>query len=128
MWTGALSALPSNRTGLAEAARMTPEQTEAVIEAIAAALEDAELTTDELTEAIVTATGPWAGDLVLPAFQGMWARWRQAVAVVMAILKSLTLMVERKSHCFISLLSRALAAAWALGERAGFLAAELVAH
>ena len=81
MWTGALSALPSNRTGLAEAARMTPEQTEAVIEAIAAALEDAELTTDELTEAIVTATGPWAGDLVLPAFQGMWARWRQAVGV-----------------------------------------------
>jgi hypothetical protein len=79
MWTGALSALPESRSGLPEAARLTPDQTEAVIAAIAAVLEDAELTTDELTEAIVAATGPWAADPVMPAFNGMWARWRQAV-------------------------------------------------
>ena len=49
--------------------------------AIADALLDAELTVDELTAAVVERTGPWAGDLVMPAFQGMWPRWRQALAL-----------------------------------------------
>ena len=40
---------------------------------------DAELTIDEFSEAVVAALGPWAGDLVMPAFQGMWPRWRQAM-------------------------------------------------
>ena len=26
-----------------------------------------------LREAVVAATGPWAGELVMPAFQGFWA-------------------------------------------------------
>ncbi|MEC4017399.1 winged helix DNA-binding domain-containing protein [Streptomyces sp. H27-D2] len=79
MWTGALSALPPSRISHAKHVRMTPEQSEAVVEAVAAALADAELTMDELTEAVVAATGPWAGELVMPAFQGMWPRWRQAL-------------------------------------------------
>jgi len=60
--------------------RMTPEQTDAVVAAIASALEDAELTIDELNDAVVASAGPWAGDLVMPAFNGMWPRWRQALS------------------------------------------------
>ena len=80
MWTGALAAIPTTANGLAPDVRLTPGQTDQVITAIAAALRDAELTADELTEAVVAATGPWAGDLVMPAFQGFWPRWRQAIS------------------------------------------------
>jgi len=79
MWTGALSAIPLSRSSFPEDVRLTPEQTDAVVEAIAIALDDAELTIDELTEAVIASAGPWAGDLVMPAFQGMWPRWRQAM-------------------------------------------------
>jgi hypothetical protein len=79
MWVGALSAAPPHMYTFPEDVRLTPDQTEAVVEAVAAALEDAELTVDELTEAVVEHAGSWAGDLVMPAFQGMWPRWRQAL-------------------------------------------------
>lgn len=83
MWTGALSAAPRPpwADSQPEPARMTPEQTEAVVAAVAAALADAELTVEELGEAVVAATGPWAGDLVMEAWQGRWPRWRQALAL-----------------------------------------------
>jgi hypothetical protein len=80
MWIGALAALPPARSGHAPDVRLTPEQTDAVVAAIASALDGAELTADELGAAVVAATGPWAGDLVMPAFQGLWPRWRQAIA------------------------------------------------
>ena len=70
MWTGALSAIPPHNSQ-AKDVRLTPEQTERVVEAIAMALEDAELTIDELSEAVIVDTGAWAGDLVMPAFGGM---------------------------------------------------------
>ncbi|MER5361885.1 winged helix DNA-binding domain-containing protein [Streptomyces sp. NPDC002785] len=79
MWTGALSAVPTGRSPLSEDVRMTPEQTEAVLAAIADALTGAELTVDELSEAVVERAGPWAGDRVMPAFQDMWPRWRQVM-------------------------------------------------
>ncbi|MFH9069090.1 winged helix DNA-binding domain-containing protein [Streptomyces alboflavus] len=82
MWTGALSALPSGPNGLPQASRLTDRQTEEVVAAVAVALADAGdegLTAEELSDAVVAATGPWAGDLVMPAFQGMWPRWRQAL-------------------------------------------------
>jgi hypothetical protein len=79
LWTGALSAIPISRSSFPENVRLTPEQTDAVVEAIAIALDDAELTIDELTEAVIASAGPWAGDLVMPAFQGMWPRWRQVM-------------------------------------------------
>jgi hypothetical protein len=79
MWVGALSAAPPHMYTFPEDVRLTPDQTEAVLEAVAAALEDAELTVEELTEAVVEHAGTWAGDLVMPAFQGMWPRWRQAL-------------------------------------------------
>ncbi|MFB7912577.1 winged helix DNA-binding domain-containing protein [Streptomyces sp. NPDC056061] len=79
LWTGALSAVPVGRGPFREGVRMTPEQTEAVLAAIADALTGAELTVDELSDAVVERTGAWAGDPVMPAFQGMWPRWRQVL-------------------------------------------------
>jgi hypothetical protein len=78
-WVGALTAAPPPARTFPEQVRLSPDQTEAVVAAVAAALADAELTVDELTEAVVEHAGPWAGDLVMPAFQGMWPRWRQAL-------------------------------------------------
>jgi Winged helix DNA-binding domain len=80
MWTSALSAIPSSHNGHAKDVRLTPAQTEKVVEAIAVALDGAALTIDELNEAVITTTGPWAGELVMPAFNGMWPRWRMAIA------------------------------------------------
>lgn len=79
MWTGALSAMPPPPYTQGTNALMTPEQIEEVIAAIADALRDAELTTDELTESIVARTGPWAADPVMEAFQGKSPRWTQAL-------------------------------------------------
>jgi hypothetical protein len=90
MWTGALSAIPPSRNSQAKDVRLTPEQTEQVVEAIAIALDDAELTIDELSEAVIASTGPWAADLAMPAFGGMWPRWRQA----------LTTAADRGALCF----------------------------
>ncbi|MGW4897640.1 winged helix DNA-binding domain-containing protein [Kitasatospora sp. NPDC004240] len=84
LWTGALAAVPSGRGAVPERMRMTDEQTEQVLTAVAEALADAELTVDELSEAVVARTGPWAGDPVMPAFQGYWPRWRQALPLAAA--------------------------------------------
>ncbi|GHO42156.1 hypothetical protein KSX_03190 [Ktedonospora formicarum] len=80
MWTSALSALPPSHNGQTKEVRLTSEQTDEVVNAIATALCDAELTIDELSAAVIAATGPWAGELVVPAFNGMWPRWRMALA------------------------------------------------
>jgi Winged helix DNA-binding domain len=79
MWTAALSAVPPSPSPFPAGVRMTPDQTEQVVAAIAVALTDAELTIDELSDAVIDSAGPWAGDLVMPAFQVRWPRWRQAV-------------------------------------------------
>ncbi|WP_436771568.1 winged helix DNA-binding domain-containing protein [Yinghuangia sp. YIM S09857] len=77
-WIGALSSVPPLASNaFPEGARMTADQTEAVIAAIADALKGADLTIDELSDAVVERAGDWAGDLVMPAFQTMWPRWRQ---------------------------------------------------
>ncbi|MFI0794367.1 winged helix DNA-binding domain-containing protein [Micromonospora rubida] len=79
LWTGALGALPATANSMSAEARLTPEQTEEVVAAIAGALADAELTIDELTAEVATRTGPWAVDPVVPAFGSMAPRWRQAI-------------------------------------------------
>lgn len=79
LWVAALSAIPPQPSSFPEGVRMTAGQTEEVIAAIGTVLRDAELTIDELGAAVVEATGPWAGDLVMPAFQGLWPRWRQVM-------------------------------------------------
>jgi hypothetical protein len=64
-----------------ENVRLTPGQTDEIVEAIADALDDAELTIDELNEVVIAATGPWAAELVVPAFGDMWPRWRTGLAL-----------------------------------------------
>ncbi|MER7957608.1 winged helix DNA-binding domain-containing protein [Streptomyces sp. NPDC096030] len=77
MWTGALSAIPGGASPMPPDVRMTAEQTDQVLAAVADALTDTELTVDELTDAVVARTGPWAGERVMEAFQDKWPRWRQ---------------------------------------------------
>jgi hypothetical protein len=79
IWTGALSQLPPSGSNFPPDVRLTDEQDDEVVAAIGDALADAELTMEELSEAVVARAGPWAGDLVMPAFQELWPRWRQAV-------------------------------------------------
>ncbi|MFI6781515.1 winged helix DNA-binding domain-containing protein [Micromonospora sp. NPDC050276] len=78
MWVGALSALPAPPWERS-VVLLTPRQTEQVFAAIADAVAEADLTTAELTEEIVARTGPWAGDLVMEAFQDKWPRWVAAM-------------------------------------------------
>jgi hypothetical protein len=81
LWLGALAAIPGVRNPQPEAVRLTADQTGAVVAAIADAVGDAALTIDELDDAVISRTGPWAGDRVMPAFQQNWPRWRQAIGV-----------------------------------------------
>jgi hypothetical protein len=78
-WFAALAAVPPRASPLPESVRMTCEQTDQVLEAIADAVRDRALTVDELTDAVVATAGSWAGDPVMEAFQGKWPRWRQAL-------------------------------------------------
>jgi hypothetical protein len=78
MWTAALGAVPE-QSPFPDDVRLTPTQTDAVVSAIGDALHDTELTLEELGDEVVRRTGPWAGDRVMPAFQDLWPRWRQAL-------------------------------------------------
>lgn len=78
-WTTALAAIPTGSGPFAPNARLTGAQAEEVVAAIGDALDGTYLTIDELSEEVVARTGPWAGDLVMPAFQTMWPRWRQVM-------------------------------------------------
>jgi hypothetical protein len=78
-WIAALSSVPTAVPSMPEAIRMTRDQTEQVLAAVEDAVRDTALTVDELSDAVVAATGSWAGDPVMEAFQGKWPRWRQAL-------------------------------------------------
>ncbi len=77
MWTGALSALPASAPAHPDPVRFAPEQAEEVIAAMGDALAGAELTVDELTEALHERLGEWAVERTMDAFQVKWPRWRQ---------------------------------------------------
>ena len=81
MWTGALASVPRTRSPFASDVRLTPEREAEVVAAVADAVQEDELTIEELDAAVVERTGSWAGDLVMPAFQVLWPRWRQAISV-----------------------------------------------
>jgi DNA glycosylase AlkZ-like len=83
LWTGALSALPKRSSPFHPDVRMSEQQTDEVVAAIDDAVQGAQLTVDELTDAIVARTGAWAGDRVMEAFQDKWPRWRQAESLAM---------------------------------------------
>lgn len=77
MWSGALHAIallarqPGDQL-------LTPGQVDQLAEALPVILADAELTADELTEALASTVGPWAAEPVMEAFQTRWPRWRWA--------------------------------------------------
>ncbi|MEU6100644.1 winged helix DNA-binding domain-containing protein [Streptomyces flaveolus] len=79
MWCAALTAVPGGASPLAPDVRLADERAAQVVAAIGDALDGRFLTIDELGEEVVARTGPWAGDLVMPAFQTMWPRWRQVL-------------------------------------------------
>ncbi|MCX5311017.1 winged helix DNA-binding domain-containing protein [Streptomyces sp. NBC_00154] len=79
LWIGALSAIPAGTGPFRKDVRLSADQTEEVLAAVGDALTGAELTIDELSDAVIARTGPWAGDRVMPAFQDMWPRWRQVM-------------------------------------------------
>jgi hypothetical protein len=79
MWTGALAAMPSRTAAFPENVRLSASESERIVEAIGAALEDAELTADELEAEIVARVGSWAGERSMDAFQAKWPRWRMAL-------------------------------------------------
>ncbi|MFB6555643.1 winged helix DNA-binding domain-containing protein [Streptomyces sp. NPDC056405] len=79
MWCAALPAIADGSGSFPPDVRLTREQAEQVVTAIGDALDGTFLTIDELGEEVVARTGPWAGDLVMPAFQTMWPRWRQVL-------------------------------------------------
>ncbi|MGX5212892.1 winged helix DNA-binding domain-containing protein [Streptomyces violaceus] len=79
LWSAALTAVPAGPSPFPPDVRLTEEQAGQVVTAIGEALDGRCLTLDELTEEIVTRTGPWAGDRVMPAFQDLWPRWRQVM-------------------------------------------------
>jgi hypothetical protein len=75
-WTALLASVAE----LPPAAGLTREQGDLLVDAMRAALADgAEMIMDELDTAVVARVGDWAGDLCMPAFGGMWPRWRQVL-------------------------------------------------
>jgi len=77
-WCGALASAPAPNKQ-AVGVRLSDDQTDEVVEAIADALVDVELTVEELGERVIERTGPWAAERVLPAFQENRPRWQQAI-------------------------------------------------
>jgi hypothetical protein len=59
---------------------LTSAQGDLLVDAIGSALaDDAELTMDELDRVVVARAGEWAGELCMPAFGGLWPRWRHVL-------------------------------------------------
>lgn len=78
LWSAALAAVPG-AARFAPDIRLGDDRAAEVVAAVADALDGTTLTIDELDEEVVARTGPWAGDLVMPAFQVLWPRWRQVL-------------------------------------------------
>lgn len=77
MWVGVFATLPIARFPAAAEEQPTPGEVDLLCEAIAATVaENGPLTLEELHAGVVEHVGPWAADPVMPAFQGMWPRWR----------------------------------------------------
>jgi hypothetical protein len=78
-WNAVL-AIAHQPPGFAPGVRLDAGELDAVVAAIDGALTDAtDLTIDELDGEVVQRAGRWAGERVMPAFQELWPRWRQAV-------------------------------------------------
>jgi hypothetical protein len=80
LWMSALDAAPKPSRSLPPELRLSDTQREDVFAAIQIALTGAQLSVEELDKEIGERAGPWATELVMPAFQGMWPRWRILMA------------------------------------------------
>jgi Winged helix DNA-binding domain len=76
LWMSALDAAPKPSRSLPQELRLSDSQREEIFEAIEISLTGTELTVEELDKHIGERAGTWATELVMPAFQGMWPRWR----------------------------------------------------
>ena len=79
MWTSALAAIPSRSGAYPEGVRLTADESQRIVDAMAAALEDAELTADELDAELAARVGAWATERSMDAFTSKWPRWRLAL-------------------------------------------------
>jgi hypothetical protein len=78
MWNAVLDAALQS-PGFAPDVGLDDAQTDAVVAAIGEALTDRDLTLEELDVEVPIRAGQWAGERVMPAFQDLWPRWRQAI-------------------------------------------------
>jgi hypothetical protein len=77
---GRWTALLSSVSAVPAASGLTSEQGDLLIGAIDSALAVGEqLTMDELDAEVVAQVGDWAGELCMPAFGGLWPRWRHVL-------------------------------------------------
>jgi hypothetical protein len=77
-WNAALDAA-LEPPGFAAGVRLDAAQIQAVVDALDAALVHHDLTLEELDAEVPRRAGAWAGERVMPAFQELWPRWRQAI-------------------------------------------------
>jgi hypothetical protein len=79
-WLAALGSVPA-AGGHAEGVRLLPEETDRIVAAIDEALSAGDHTTEELDAHVAQACGARAAERSMPAFGGLWPRWRQALGV-----------------------------------------------
>jgi hypothetical protein len=79
-WLAALGSVPSTG-GHPDGVRLLPDETDAIVAALDAALREEDRTSDELDTYVAEACGPWAAEESMAAFGGFWPRWRQALGV-----------------------------------------------
>jgi len=77
-WLSALGSVPKSG-GHPEGVRLLPDETDAVVAALDAALREEDRTTEELDAYVADACGPWAAEESMAAFGGFWPRWRLAL-------------------------------------------------
>ena len=77
-WLAALGSVPSSG-GHPEGVRLLPDETDAIVAALDAALREEDRTTEELDAYVAEACGPWAAEESMAAFGGFWPRWRLAL-------------------------------------------------
>jgi hypothetical protein len=77
-WLAALGSLPQSG-GHPEGVRLLPDETDAIVAALDAALREEDRTTEELDAYVAEACGPWAAEESMAAFAGFWPRWRLAL-------------------------------------------------
>ncbi|WP_256839028.1 winged helix DNA-binding domain-containing protein [Ornithinimicrobium faecis] len=78
LWTGTFATMPAGRMSAGPDLQPSPAEVDRLCAAIGDTTASAAtpLTLEELHNGVVDRVGSWAGDLVMPAFQTMWPRWR----------------------------------------------------